>query len=206
MSPLNKQQLAKIRDERQETIKQAALKVFAQNGMTGTKMSMIAAEAGISVGLAYRYFKSKDELLHILVQELLEIASKELDVTQSLPGTPLEQIQTLTQSMVDEESRYAFMFIHQVRKADGLPNEIAQLLEQNSTSAFYDKLVPIIEKGQAAGQIRDGDAKQLIAWYLLVIDSLLAQGNGDEVYGMPSIDFLIQLIKHPLYQNPDSLV
>jgi AcrR family transcriptional regulator len=200
LSPLNKQQLEQIRSERREEIKQAALKVFAQKGMTGTKMSMIAEEAGVSVGLAYRYFKSKDELFQILVQELLEIASEELDSTQSLPGTPLEQIQTLTQSMFDEESRYAFMFIHQVRKADIVPEKVAQLLEQYSTSVFYDKLVPIIEKGQEAGQFRDGNAKELIAWYFFVIDSLLAQENGDEIYGMPSIDFLIQMIKHPLYR------
>jgi AcrR family transcriptional regulator len=175
LSPLNKQQLEQIRDARREEIKQAALKVFAQKGMTGTKMSMIAEEAGVSVGLAYRYFKSKDELYQILVQELLEIASKELDSTQFLPGTPLEQIQILTQSMFDEESRYAFMFIHQVRKADSLPKNMIQLLEENSTRAFYNKLVPIIVKGQEAGQIRDGDAKELIAWYFFVIDSLLAQ-------------------------------
>jgi AcrR family transcriptional regulator len=198
---LNKQQLEQIRDARREEIKQAALKVFAQKGMTGTKMSMIAEEAGVSVGLAYRYFKSKDELYQILVQELLEIASKELDSTQFLPGTPLEQIQILTQSMFDEESRYAFMFIHQVRKADSLPKNMIQLLEENSARAFYNKLVPIIVKGQEAGQIRDGDPKELIAWYFFVIDSLLAQENGDGVYGMPSIDFLIQMIKHPLYHG-----
>ncbi|MDQ0199299.1 AcrR family transcriptional regulator [Neobacillus ginsengisoli] len=32
MSPLNKQQLDQIRDERREEIKQAALKVFARRG------------------------------------------------------------------------------------------------------------------------------------------------------------------------------
>lgn len=197
MSPMNKQKLEQIKDERREEIKQAALKVFAKRGMTGTKMSMIAAEAGVSVGLAYRYFKSKEELLHILVQELLEHANEELDAVQYLPGAPLDQIQALTQSMLDEESRYAFMFIHQVRKAEVLSEKIAYLLEQYSTSDFYDKLIPIFVKGQEAGQFRSGDAKQLLSWYFFVIDSLLAQEDGDEVFGMPSIDFLIQLIKHP---------
>jgi AcrR family transcriptional regulator len=198
LSPKNKQTLEKIKDERREEIKQAALKVFAKKGMKGTKMSLIATEAGVSVGLAYRYFKSKEELFQILVQELLEHASEELDAVPFLSGTPLEQIQALTQSMLHEESRYAFMFIHQVRKAEAVPEIVAQLLEQYSTSDFYDKLVSIFVKGQEMKQFRDGDAKQLLAWYFFVIDSLLAQEQGDEVYGMPRIDFLIQLIKHPL--------
>ncbi|WP_420481830.1 TetR/AcrR family transcriptional regulator [Cohnella zeiphila] len=39
-------------DERREQIKKAALKVFAGKGLAGTKMSAIAAEAGISQGLS----------------------------------------------------------------------------------------------------------------------------------------------------------
>lgn len=49
-------------DERREQIKKAARKVFAIKGIAGTKISMIAAEAGISQGLTYRYFQSKEEL------------------------------------------------------------------------------------------------------------------------------------------------
>lgn len=52
MAPLNEQQLEQIHDERREQIKKAALKVFARHGINGTKMSMIAAEAGISQGLS----------------------------------------------------------------------------------------------------------------------------------------------------------
>lgn len=66
MSPLNKGQLDQIRDDRRKQIKQAALKVFARRGFTGTKTSLIAAETGISEGLIYRYFKSKDELFTML--------------------------------------------------------------------------------------------------------------------------------------------
>lgn len=167
LSPRNKHILEQIRDDRREEIKHAALKVFAKKGTTGTKMSMIAEEAGVSVGLAYRYFKSKDDLFHILVHELLEHASEELDSTKSLLGTPLEQIQALTQNMFDEENRYAFMFIHQVRKADNIPENVVHQLDQFSTSLLYEKLVPIFEQGQEVGQFRDGDPKQLIAWYFL---------------------------------------
>ncbi|MCH5584096.1 TetR/AcrR family transcriptional regulator [Shimazuella sp. AN120528] len=199
MSPLNKQQLEQIRDERQEQIKQAALKVFARKGISGTKMNMIAEEAGASVGLAYRYFKSKEELFTILVQELLESASEEIDTTEYLPGTPFEQIQALTQNMLDE-NRYAFMFIYQARKAESVPEKVEKLLEQYSADALLERLVPIFEKGLQLGQFNEGDARQLLSWYLLVINQLLTQENGHKSYGMPNAAFLMRMIQHPSYK------
>ncbi|SHE89778.1 transcriptional regulator, TetR family [Seinonella peptonophila] len=196
MSPRNKQQLDQIKGERQEQIKQAAIKIFATKGITGTKMSMIAAEAGISVGLAYRYFKSKEELIEILVQELLEIANERLEETKFLPGTPLQQIEALTKHMFDEEHRYAFMLINQVKKAENVSENVAKQLEKFSSRSLYDKMVPIFKKGQALGQLRNGDTKKMIVWYFFVVNSLLVQQHGDEEYGMPHVDFLIQLIKH----------
>ena len=62
-------------DERREQIKRAALKIFAQRGIAGTKMSMIASEAGISQGLTYRYFNSKEEIFSVLVQEAIRRSS-----------------------------------------------------------------------------------------------------------------------------------
>jgi len=62
LSPLSGEQLHQIRDERRGQIIQAAVNVFSRRGIIGTKMSMIAAEAGVSHGLVYHYFKTKDEL------------------------------------------------------------------------------------------------------------------------------------------------
>jgi AcrR family transcriptional regulator len=123
LSPLNKHQLNQIRDELREQIKQAALKRFARHGYLGTKTSMIAAEAGISEGLIFRYFKSKDELFTTLVQELIEEAKKETENLQYLPGTPFEQIKALTTIMLDESSKYAFMLILRARKTGEIPEE-----------------------------------------------------------------------------------
>ena len=64
MTPLQEDQLKDIRDERKKQIMRAAIKVFAENGIRLTKISNIAKEAGISHGLVYHYFESKEELLY----------------------------------------------------------------------------------------------------------------------------------------------
>lgn len=71
MAPLNDEQLHQIRDERREQIKAAAIQVFARKGIYSAKMSMIAETAGISNGLLYHYYKSKDELFLSLVQDAM---------------------------------------------------------------------------------------------------------------------------------------
>ncbi|WP_158796428.1 TetR/AcrR family transcriptional regulator [Pedobacter sp. L105] len=48
--------------EKSEVILSAALKLFVEYGFHGTPTSKIAAEAGVSNGTLFHYFKTKDEL------------------------------------------------------------------------------------------------------------------------------------------------
>ncbi len=61
-----------------DPILKAALKLFADRGYDRTSMTAIAKEAGVSKGLAYNYFESKEALLRALVDqataEMLEVA------------------------------------------------------------------------------------------------------------------------------------
>jgi AcrR family transcriptional regulator len=194
LSPLNDQQLTQIRDDRREQIKKAALTVFARHGIAGTKMSMIAAEAGISQGLFYRYYSSKDSLFTALVQELMEEAGKEIVYITQIPGTPMDQIKALTQGMLDEDNKHAFMLIQQARKTDDVPEEVKQALEQHSPKVLIDLLVPIFIKGQQIGEFSEGDPKELLSWYLNIINSLIMQEQHNEEYGFPSVDILMRII------------
>ncbi|WP_050801661.1 TetR/AcrR family transcriptional regulator [Ornithinibacillus scapharcae] len=74
MAPLNEEQLKDIRDERKQQIMSAAIKVFAENGIKLTKISMIAKEAGVSHGLVYHYFSSKEEVLYESLEWAMEMA------------------------------------------------------------------------------------------------------------------------------------
>src|SRR5690625_5906735 len=104
MKQSNETQSNHIYDERSEQIKSAALKLFSHRGIAGTKMSMIAAEAGISQGLSYRYFNSKEELFTILVEEAIVEAQKAIKSILHLSVTPIQQIRTLTLRMLDRKS------------------------------------------------------------------------------------------------------
>lgn len=61
--------MAKIKDKR-STILKTTLVLITERGFHATPMSMIAKEAKVSVGVIYRYFKNKEELINVLFREL----------------------------------------------------------------------------------------------------------------------------------------
>src|SRR5512147_2903584 len=70
--------------DKRERILSSALKVFAQKGFFGAKVSDIADAAGVADGTIYLYFKSKDDLLISLFEEQMERVNVEL--TRAMDG------------------------------------------------------------------------------------------------------------------------
>lgn len=63
MSPRTPNQFEMMREEKRNLIMDTALELFSQKGYHTTTISQIAKHAGISKGLMYNYFKSKEDLL-----------------------------------------------------------------------------------------------------------------------------------------------
>jgi len=63
MAPRTEEQYEEIRQTKRRLIKETALELFAEKGFHSTSINDIAKKAGISKGLIYNYFKSKDELI-----------------------------------------------------------------------------------------------------------------------------------------------
>ena len=69
MSPKTKEQVEVIRQQSMEAIKQAALDLFAHKGYANTSVSAIAKVAGVSKGLMYNYYESKEKLLEAVIMD-----------------------------------------------------------------------------------------------------------------------------------------
>ncbi len=76
MTPRTKEQVAEIRTRSKDKILMAALDLFAKNGYHNTSVSAIARHAGISKGLIYNYYDSKEELLKGVIEMLMEDSSE----------------------------------------------------------------------------------------------------------------------------------
>ncbi len=74
MSPRTEKQYEEIRQEKKALIMETAIELFAKKGYHSTSVSMIAKSAGISKGLMYNYFDSKEELL----KQILNLGFEEM--------------------------------------------------------------------------------------------------------------------------------
>ena len=72
MSPKTPEQYKQLREEKKEQIMNVALDFFAKKTFQGTSISMIAKEAGISKGLIYNYFTSKEDLLEQIIHKAMD--------------------------------------------------------------------------------------------------------------------------------------
>ncbi len=61
-----------LRAQTREQILGAAMHLFATKGFGGVSVRMLAAEAGISVGLMYRHFESLEDVLTALFEESMD--------------------------------------------------------------------------------------------------------------------------------------
>lgn len=65
--PRSQEQYDEIRKQKKQLIMDTALELFAENGFHATSMSQVAKKAGVSKGLAYNYFESKQEILDEII-------------------------------------------------------------------------------------------------------------------------------------------
>jgi AcrR family transcriptional regulator len=62
-------------EDKRNAILDAATRVFAERGLTAAPTSEISKEAGVAEGTLFTYFKTKDDLMNALYQEIkLELA------------------------------------------------------------------------------------------------------------------------------------
>jgi len=77
-------------EETKAKILNAATTVFSHNGFAAANVSEIAAEAGVNVALIYRYFESKESLLHAVLDQFVTEATpfrKEFFKDRDFPTT-----------------------------------------------------------------------------------------------------------------------
>ena len=83
MCPRTSQQFEDIREGKRRQILDAAIECFATKGYHAVSITELAKHAGISKGLMYNYFKSKDELLKIIFKEIMHEMMQLIDPDQS---------------------------------------------------------------------------------------------------------------------------
>lgn len=136
-------------DKRRQII-EAAVKVFADKGFFGARVSEVAEEAGVADGTIYLYFRSKDDLLISLFEEKME------DILEALHRMLAEHRQP-----EDKLRRYVVEHLRMVAEQPELMQVLtvelrqsARFIKEYTPRAFgrlLDTVGNILEEGQRAG-------------------------------------------------------
>ena len=167
MSPRTKQANEKIKQKRREQIIVTALENFAHRGYDRTSVSDIAKDAGMSKGLMYNYFNSKEELLIAVVKFVIPRAVDQIfdNITEKSKNiTPEELMMCVIErffEVLQEDAGLWKLSMSLSMQVSGMP-KIHQIIVQ-----MYDLVHRKIEELLVLNNVPDASVKsRLIAGQL----------------------------------------
>lgn len=166
----------KLKEERREQILSAALLLFATKGLAATKVTDIAMAAGMSQGLMYHYYPSKEEIFTELIRgafERLNFACREL---AQMPQPPHEKIKmaidALLQGISDNVNHARYhLLIAQATVSEAIPPAARTIITEENRLP-YEVIAQIMREGQQAGTIKQHDPDELALLFWSSINGL----------------------------------
>jgi len=192
------------KEDRPQEITEAALAAFAEKGYAATRVEEVAKRAGVSKGLLYLYFKTKEELFKAVVRsfvvpridtlsriiETSELSSEDflrgpfLDFARQIPGSPVAVIVRL---MIAEGPKHP---------------DLVQFYWDNVVSRGLRTIGELLQRGVRRGEFRNSAILEQPALFVMpvivtVIFNLLfgkQRLDGDRLIAT-QIDLLITQLK-----------
>jgi AcrR family transcriptional regulator len=144
------------KEDRPQEITDAALAAFAEKGYAATRITDVAKRAGVSKGLLYLYFKTKEELFKAVIKSFVsprvdalrsEIETTDLPAEEYLRGpflefakqVPKSPARILVRLMIAEGSKHP---------------ELAAWYQENVVAHGLAALQTLVERGVKNGEFR----------------------------------------------------
>jgi AcrR family transcriptional regulator len=132
----------------------AVFKISAKKGFSAMTMRDLSNHTGLSMGAMYTYFKSKDELLNIMLRQGMSMVSRVLESIVKLHAEPELQLEAVIKAHIylseKERSWFYFMFM----EAKNLTPKDWKAVKN---AEYYTEkiLVDILQAGAKSGVFHD---------------------------------------------------
>jgi len=139
MSPRTPEQFKEIRETRRKQIMDAALEVFVSEGYSHCSISQLAAHAGISKGLMYNYFDSKESLLTAIIENGMQDIMTMIDPNHDgiLEPEEVEGFIRTTFKSISDNMQFWILFINVV-----LQPPVKEFLDGKPLSSVMERFAP----------------------------------------------------------------
>ena len=151
------------KEDRPQEITAAAFAAFAEKGYSATKVEEVARRAGVSKGLLYLYFKTKEELFKAVIRSVVAprvdeltrtLDSSDLGAEAFIRGPLLAFMQRLP------GSRASIVIRLMISEAPKHP-DLVDYYWDNVASRGLAALRQLLERGVASGEFRESAVTEL---------------------------------------------
>jgi len=157
--------------EKRCLILDAAVRVFARRGFHTSRVGDIAEEAGVSHGLLYHYFSSKDELLETIFRETWDEVLTAIAAVEASGEPAREQLRQVAKILLrgwQTQPARTTVIMREIARTPELQRLIADLTKPR------EAVERIIRRGQETGEFReDVDARLASTVFYGGIDDIL---------------------------------
>ena len=172
--PRSKEAFESMRETTRQKIEAAALPLFARKGLSVT-VGEITVAAGLSKGLLYNHYPSKEALILELMRRAAHISAQTIKAVFEKDTFAAEKIKQITAMMcqmitaVDSEGIEYFMFMVQAGMSGMFLQEDVYNAENPNPNETFAR---IISAGQSEGSVVGGEPMQLATVYWAAVQGL----------------------------------
>lgn len=140
-------------NDKKAQIVDAAIQVFAEKGLHGTRISEIAQRAGIAYGLVYHYFKNKEAILDSIFVDRWNEFMETLDPIVRSGRSVEEKLRAVAAAILAEHRvrpEWVTVLIFEVQRSQ----RIAADERMQSIVELFRLVEGILRDGQQSGELR----------------------------------------------------
>ncbi len=143
------------KDDRRKQILRAAVKVFAEKGYHGCRISDVAEEAGVAYGLVYHYYGNKDGLLAAVFDANWAFFAKAID---EIVAAELSMVDKLGQiiDLAFSAFEMAPLEVKVLVLEFGRNARLGEALEKPQVARVFKSIAKIFEDGKKSGELHHG--------------------------------------------------
>lgn len=151
-----------VSEERRAQIIESAIEVFARQGFASTRMDDVAAESGLSKGLLYWYFKSKEEIIIAIADLLFGVEFRKMQSLSVEGQTARAGLESFIEIFIEDlQGMLKVAPVIYEFYALAFRNITVRKVMQEYLGRFVAILEPIVQHGMDHGEFSPGDARQV---------------------------------------------
>lgn len=185
------------KEARRNEILVAGLDLFIRRGYSSTKINDIAKYVGMSTGLLFHYFESKEKLYEELIRNGI---AGPMSLMDNSGMDPIAFFEAAAKQIFDTVKSRPISAKYFVLMNHALYNEAAPQSVKNMLKDYdiYTPTSQLIIKGQEKGTIRKGNPYALAMAYWSAIQGVAEQIAVNPEYPCPESEWIVDILRNQL--------